>query len=189
MAYNRGDYRDKWRIERLAATVRRELGLNQIEPLSPWVLADAVPAHIFYPEDFDNDGLASRMRRVRWDGFAFSCPDEPRLFILLNPAKPETRQAATLMEELSHHLLRHKPCSIAGNPKTGLLERSYDRSQEAEAYDLGAAILLPKERIQRDVAEQRTAKEIAAEHGCSDDIVIYRIKRMRLWKRYDRYAA
>jgi hypothetical protein len=188
MAYDRGDYRDKWRIERLATAVRRKLGFDQLQPLSPWLLADAIPAHIFYPEDFDDDGLSHRMRRVRWDGFAFSCPDEPTLFVLLNPARPETRQTATLMEEFSHHLLRHKPCSIAPDPATGLLQRSYNRSQEAEAYDLGAAILLPKERIQHDVAEQRTAKEVAAEHRCSDDIVIYRIKRMRLWKRYDGYA-
>jgi hypothetical protein len=72
MAYDRGDYRDKWRIERLATAVRRKLGFDQIQPLSPWLLADAIPAHIFYPEDFDDDGLARRMRRVRWDGFAFS---------------------------------------------------------------------------------------------------------------------
>ena len=58
-----------------------------------------------------------------------------------------------------------------------------------EAYDLGAAILLPKERIQRDVAALLTAAEIAATHECSDDIVVYRIKRMRLWQRYERYAA
>jgi Zn-dependent peptidase ImmA (M78 family) len=93
------------------------------------------------------------------------------------------------MEELSHHLLRHAPCSIARNPRTGVLERSYDPSQEAEAYDLGAAILLPKERIQRDVAERRTASEIADAHGCSEELVVYRIKRMRLWQRYEKYAA
>lgn len=189
MAYRRGDYRDKWRIERLAAAIRGRLGFDQLEPLSPWRLADAIPAHVFYPEDFDNDGHARRMRRVKWDGLAFYCPDDPTLMILLNPAMPETRQTATLMEELSHHLLRHKPSSIAVNPKTGFLERSYDRSQEDEAYDLGAALLLPKERIQKDVAAKRTADEIASEHLCSDDIVIYRIKRMRLWQRYERYAA
>jgi Zn-dependent peptidase ImmA (M78 family) len=189
MRYTRGDYRDKWRIERLAATLRGKLGLDQFEPLSPQRLADAIPAHVFYPEDFDGDRLASRLRRVKWDGFAFYLPGDATLIIVLNPAKPETRQTATLMEELSHHLLRHKPCSIAVNPRTGFLERSYDRSQEDEAYDLGAALLLPKERIQRDVAAQRPADEIAAEHRCSEDIVVYRIKRMRLWQRYERYAA
>jgi Zn-dependent peptidase ImmA (M78 family) len=187
--YNRGDYRDKWRIERLAATVRTKLKVDQLELLSPWQLAEAIPAHVFYPEDFENDGLARTLRLIKWDGFAFCCDGDRTLMILLNPARSEKRQMATLMEELSHHLLRHKPCSIAVNPHTGFLERSYDQAQEAEAYDLGAAILLPKERIQRDVGERRTAKEIAAAHGCSDELVIYRIKRMRLWQRYERYAA
>jgi Zn-dependent peptidase ImmA (M78 family) len=187
--YNRGDYRDKWRIERLAAAVRAKLQVDQIETLSPWRLADALPAHVFYPEDFDDDRLARRLRRVKWDGFAFCCDGDATLMILLNSARPKTRQMATLMEELSHRLLRHKPCAIALNPRTGFLERSYDRAQEAEAYDLGAAILVPKERIQRDVGEKRTADEIAAEHGCSKELVVYRIKRMRLWRRYERYAA
>ena len=189
MPYNRGDYRHKWRIERLATGIRRELGLDQLTPLSPWRLADAIPAHIFYPEDFDNDGLARRMRGVKWDAFGFCCPGERTLMILLNPAKPKTRQTATLMEEFSHHLLGHEPCKIAINASTGFLERSYDKPQEDEAYDLGAALLLSKERIQRDVAAQLTAEDIAAVHDCSDDIVIYRIKRMRLWQRYERYAA
>jgi Zn-dependent peptidase ImmA (M78 family) len=189
MPYNRGDYRDKWRIERLAAAIRKKLGLDQFEPLRPLRLANAVPAHVFYPDDFADDGLVRRIHRVTWDGFAFSFPGDRTLMIVLNDAKPETRQMATLMEELSHHLLRHRPCAIAINPKSGLLERTYDRSQEDEAYDLGAALLLPKERIQRDVAAKRTADEIAAVHRCSEDIVVYRIKRMRLWQRYERYVA
>ncbi len=106
---------------------------------------------------------------------------------LLNPARSEKRQTATLMEEFSHHLLHHKPCSIAISPQTGFLKRSYDRAQEAEAYDLGAAILLPEDRIQCDVGAKRTAYEIAADHGCSEELVVYRIKRMRLWQRYERY--
>jgi Zn-dependent peptidase ImmA (M78 family) len=109
--------------------------------------------------------------------------------ILLNPARSQKRQTATLMEELSHHLLRHKPCSIQVNPATGFLERSYDRAQETKAYDLGAAILLPKERIQRDVKARMAAQEIADAHGCSEELVVYRIKRMRLWQRYEKYAA
>jgi Zn-dependent peptidase ImmA (M78 family) len=189
MPYNRGDYQDKWRIERTAAAVRRKLKLDQLETLSPWHLADAIPAHIFYPEDFGDDQLAQRLRGVNWDGFAFCVDGDPTLLILLNPHRPKTRQTATLMEELSHHLLRHKPCAIAPNPQTGFPERSYDAAQEAEAYDLGAAILLPKERIQRDVGETRSATEIAVAHGCSEELAVYRIKRMRLWQRYERYAA
>jgi hypothetical protein len=57
VAYNRSDYRHKWRIERQAAAVRRHLKLDQLEPLSPFQLADAVPAHVFYPQDFGNPRL------------------------------------------------------------------------------------------------------------------------------------
>ena len=189
MAYNRGDYRQKWRIERLAATVRAQLKVDQIEALNPWRIADALPAHVFYPEDFGDAARAKRLRRIKWDGFAFCCDGDPTLMIVLNSARSEKRQAATLMEEVSHHLLRHKPCSISRNRQTGFLERSYNRAQEDEAYDLGAAILLPKERIQQDVAAQLTADEIAEIHGCSEELVVYRIKRMRLWQRYGKYAA
>jgi Zn-dependent peptidase ImmA (M78 family) len=127
--------------------------------------------------------------RANWDAFAFCVDGDATLMILLNPSRPETRQMVTLMEEFSHHLLRHTPCAIALDSQTGFLERSYDGPQEAEAYDLGAAILLPKERIQRDVGMRLTTDEIAAAHGCSVELVAYRIKRMRLWQRYERYAA
>src|SRR5436190_14847235 len=110
MPYNRGNYRDKWRIERLAAAVRAKLKVDQLEPLSPWRVAEAVPAHVFFPDDFGDGGLARRLRRIKWDGFAFCCDGERTLMIVLNPARSKRRQAATLMEELSHHLLGHKPC-------------------------------------------------------------------------------
>jgi len=189
MAYSRGRYQDKWRIERQAAVVRRSLGLDQLTPLDPWLLCEAVPAHVFYPEDFPADGLARQLQAVPWDGFSFCFPDEVTLIVMLNSARPRTRQMATLMEELAHHLLGHKPCAITRDPTGGFLRRSYDPSQETEAFDLGAALILPKEKVQRDVGAHRSAAEIAREHGCSGDLVIYRIKRMRLWRRYESYAG
>jgi Zn-dependent peptidase ImmA (M78 family) len=186
--YDRGDYREKWRIERRAAAIRHKLGIDQFEPLDPLRLADLIPAHVFYPEDFGDGTLARRLRTIKWDGLAF-CVDDGTLVIVLNSARPQTRQTATVMEEISHHLLGHEPCRIAVNPHTGFLERSYNGEQEAEAYDLGAALLLPKERIQRDVGTKCSAIEIANVHGCSEELVVYRIKRMRLWQRYERYAA
>ncbi len=188
MAYNRSDYQDKWRIERHATAIRLKLGLDQLTVLDPLRLVDALPARVFYPEDFGDSLLARQLRAVKWDGFAF-CVADGTLMIVLNSARSKARQTATLMEELAHHLLGHKPCRIATNLKTGFLERSYDRAQESEAFDLGAALLLPKERIQHDIANRCSAGEIAASHGCSEELVIYRIKRMRLWQRYESYAA
>ena len=189
MAYDRGDYRHKWRIERHAAAIRASLGLDQFAILPIDDLCDAVPAHVLTPEDLGDSALAARVSRPFWDAFSFSYPDELTLIILMNPLRPAPRQKATLMEELSHHLLGHRPSAIWVDPQTGLPRRDYNRAQEHEAYDLGAAILLPKERVQADIAGLRFAPDIAREHGCSVAYVQYRIKRLRLWNRYSAYAA
>ena len=109
--------------------------------------------------------------------------------IVLNDGRPRARQTATVREELSHHLLGHQPSAIWTDRATGLPRRDYNRGQEREAYDLGAALPLPRERIQRAVADQELAAELAIIHGCSTVLVEYRIKRLRLWPRYSGYAA
>jgi Zn-dependent peptidase ImmA (M78 family) len=189
MAYDRGDYREKWRIERHAAAIRASIGFDQLTAIAVEELCEAVPAHVFTPDDFGDPDVAARTRRTSWDAFSFTYPDDPTLFVVINPLRPVARQTATLMEELSHHLLGHQPSAIWIDPSTGVPRRDYDRGQEQEAYDLGAAILLPKERIQRDVAAHRHAADMARDHGCSIDYVEYRIKRLRLWNRYSSRAA
>ncbi len=184
MTYVRGDYRSKWRIERHATKIRASLGLDQIEVLDPDLLCDAIPAHVFEPADFGDPELDRRVQLADWDGFSFSFPEDPSLMVVLNPNRPIARRTATLMEEFAHHLLGHRPSAIWRDKATSVLRRDFDRSQEDEAYDLGAALLLPKERIQFDVARRIPAREIATEHRCSVPLVEYRIKRLRLWARY-----
>jgi Zn-dependent peptidase ImmA (M78 family) len=131
-----------------------------------------------------------RARRIGFDGAGSFHPDTGQPLILLNCGRPRRRRMATLMEEIAHLLLQHKPCRIAFDPELGIVRRSFDREQEDEAYDFGAALLLPKERIQRDIKElQLLAAEIADTHGCSEQLAIYRIRRMRLWNRYAAYAS
>ena len=184
MPYDRSRYQDKWRIERLARHVREQVGLDQLAVLDPWALADAIPAHIFYPEDLVPPRLAQAARAVDWDGCSFCLPGETTLMVLLNPTRPKTRQSATLMEEFAHHLLNHQPTRLFVDPKIGLLRREFNKAQEHEAYDLGATILLPKELIQKEVNRGAPAVEVARERGCSVDLVAYRIRRCRLWNRH-----
>jgi hypothetical protein len=182
--YNRSRYQDKWRIERLARHVREQLGLDQFAVVDPWALADAIPAHIFYPEDLVPPRLAEAARTVDWDGGSFCLPGETALMVLLNPTRPKTRQSATLMEEFAHHLLNHQPTRLFVEPQTGLLRREFNQAQEHEAYDLGATILLPKELVQKEVNRGVSAIDLAKQHGCSPDLVAYRIRRCRLWNRH-----
>ena len=80
------------------------------------------------------------------------------------------------------------PRGSTTDSQLGVLRRSYDKAQEEEAYDLGAALLLPKERIQRDVGQKLLVDEIADAHTCSRQLVTYRINRMLLARRYASYG-
>jgi Zn-dependent peptidase ImmA (M78 family) len=185
MPYSRSRYQDKWALERRAAGIRRRLGLSQTDFLDPWRLADEVPAHVFHLADLVATELAARATGISWDGFAFCFPGEGCLMVLLNEARPQTRQCATLLEELSHHLLTHRPSRLYNDPLTGLLRREYDKALEHQAYDLGSTILLPKEMVQLYIRDQGMhAEELAHLCGCSLDYVHLRIKRCRLWHRY-----
>jgi Zn-dependent peptidase ImmA (M78 family) len=180
-------YQDKWRLEQYAGAIRERLRLTQFDILDPWKLADAIPAHVFYLEDVVSPELALKAYQANWDGFAFQFPRESILMVILNSAKPVTRQSATLMEELSHGLLGHVPSRLQEDPHTGLLRRDYNKVQEREAYGLGATILLPKELVEREVKRGLCAGEIALERGCSAALVEYRIKRCHLWRRYTKH--
>ncbi|MEJ7655565.1 MAG: ImmA/IrrE family metallo-endopeptidase [Thermoleophilaceae bacterium] len=189
MSYNRGDYRDKWRIEKRAAGVRSDLGLDQIQVLDPGALAGTLGAEILHLSDLTDDEIAlRRARSISFDGMASTHPADGTPIIVLNCGKPARRRIATLMEELGHLVLGHRPSRIYTDTELGVLRRSYDKAQEQEAYDLGAALLLPKERIQRDVGQRVLIEEIADAHTCSRELVTYRINRMRLARRYASYG-
>lgn len=190
-SYRRDDYRHKWRIETRAAAVRKWLGLDQFQVLDPARLVRRLGADVFHLRDLvGGDEVAlRRARRIAFDGAAAQHPQTGRPMILLNCGRPPRRRTATLMEELAHLILGHQPCRIGPHPQLGVVARTYDRAQEREAYDLGAALLLPKERIQRDVKERRLfVGEIADAHRCSEQLVVYRVQRLRLWNRYRTYA-
>lgn len=191
MGYQRGDYRDKWRVENETAAVRRRLGLDQLAVLDPSLVVADLDAVVLHLRDLIDDEVAlRRARRIGFDGAASCHPVTGQPLILINCGKPKRRRMATLMEELAHLLLRHEACHLAPDPELGIIRRTFDRAQENEAYDFGAALLLPKERIQRDVKELRLlVSAIADIHGCSEQLVAYRIRRMRLWNRYSAYAT
>lgn len=190
MTYDRSNYRDKNRIEDTAACLRASVDLDQIDVLDPRALLPLVDATVFLASEIVEDGdVLRRVHRMGFDGCAGTFPETDEPVILLNCAKPQRRRTATLMEEIAHLLLDHRPSRIAVDPALGIMRRTFDQAQEHEAYDLGSALLLPKQRIQRDVKElELDAGTIADAHGCSQQLVSMRIRRHRLWQRYLKYA-
>ena len=123
-----------------------------------------------------------------WSGGAAShtLPDGRKL-IILNPTHGKNRQNATLMEEICHVFLGHKPSRLAietRDKKGEIIARDYNHAIEEEAYSTGAAALVPYSSLKRMVEAGRTSREIARHFYVSRALVEYRIKVSRLWETY-----
>lgn len=124
----------------------------------------------------------------KWSGGACSqaLPDGRKL-IVLNPTHNKNRQNATLMEEVCHVFLGHKPSRLAiqninkhGKP----IARDYREDDEEAAYSVGAAALVPFAALRRMIIQGKTSREIARHFNVSRELVEYRMKISRLWEEY-----
>lgn len=123
-----------------------------------------------------------------WSGGAASKRlADGRKLIILNPTHGRNRHNATLMEEICHVFLGHKPSrlAISGCDKSGKSRaRDYNAGIEEEAYATGAAALVPYTALKRFVVAGKTSAEIARHFQVSRALVEYRIKISRLWDAY-----
>jgi hypothetical protein len=123
-----------------------------------------------------------------WSGGAASQPlPDGRKLIILNPTHGKNRHRATLMEEVCHVFLGHKPSRLAikRKDKQGkIVARDYNADIEEEAYGTGAAALIPYLALKRYIAEGKTSAEIARHFGVSRALVEFRIKVSKLWDLY-----
>jgi hypothetical protein len=177
-----------------ALALREFAGLKfDDEPLNPFALA--AYAKLFVATFEDIQGLSEDTRnhlleggKDLWSGGAASAklPDGRRL-IILNPTHGRNRHNATLMEEICHVFLGHKPSRLAinnTNKEGKAIARDYHADIEEEAYGTGAAALLPYTAIRRMILEGKTVAEIARHFSVSRALVEYRLKISRLWNSY-----
>ena len=146
-------------------------GFNEIEGLSPGTLDQLL-----------------HVAKDKWSGGAASLPlPNGKKLIILNPTHAKTRHKATLMEEISHVFLGHKPSRLAVETRDkqgNALARDYNADIEEEAYATGAAALVPYAGLKRMVESGKTVAEIASHYNVSRPLVEYRIKISRLWDTY-----
>lgn len=102
--------------------------------------------------------------------------------ILRNNRHSVERQRVTYLEECWHILLGHKLTRIA--KVADGYGRTYDSTEEHDAYYLAAACLLPEDSVTEAVRQRKPAAEIARQFGTSPELVEYRIKRLGLWSVY-----
>ena len=163
------------------------------EPLDPFALAKYAKLFVAPFEMIEQLSDETKKHLLEdgkdlWSGGAASAklPDGQRL-IILNPTHGKNRHNATLLEEVCHVFLGHKPSRLAiknTNKQGKAIARDYHAEIEEEAYGTGAASLVPYTALKRMVGEGKTAAEIAKHFNVSRALVEYRIKISRLWESY-----
>lgn len=164
-------------------------------PLSPFELARF--ANLLVVKFEQLDGLSESAKEhllgvasEKWSGGACSLPDGRKL-VVLNPKHGPTRTNATLMEEICHVFLGHKAnrLSVVTKDERGkVMSRDYRKTDEEEAYGVGAAGLVPYGSLKRLLAQGKKSSEIAARFRVSRELVEYRMKVTRLWSQYKNNA-
>jgi len=183
---------EKWRKFELKALGLRDFARVRIDlPLNPFELARFANLVVIKIEQLESLSVAAREHLLgpaaeSWSGGACSLPDGSKL-VILNPTHGPTRTNATLMEEICHVFLGHQPnkLSIVTKDERGrVMSREYRKTDEEEAYGVGAACLVPFAALKKLLFLGKSSKQIAAHFRVSRELVEYRMKVTRLWQRF-----
>jgi hypothetical protein len=191
-------------FELRALGLREFAGVKEDQPLDPFALASLARLLVIDFDSIEGLSLESRTHLLgvaadEWSGGACSrpLPNGWRL-VILNPAHGIQRNRATLMEEVAHVFLGHKPNRLAAitrgdrggqstataNQPGRMLARDYNQTDEEAAYAVGAAALVPFGALRRLVMAGRNSREIARHFRVSRQLAEYRIKVTHLWPEY-----
>lgn len=181
----------QWENEHNGLDLREDLGIGpgnafpheQAFGLLPNVIVlphGSLPAAAKYLQHF-RIGRASA-----WSGMAMTLPTGDEL-VIFNDSHPRTRVRATLMEEFFHLWLDH-PRSVLRLYSDDGAWRSYAQDVEQAAYGSGAAALVPYCSLRSMIRAGRSVGEIAAHFGVSNDLVLFRCKVTKTYRKLGRRA-
>jgi transcriptional regulator with XRE-family HTH domain len=177
----------KEELEQAAERFRADLGLSPEEPLDSLQLevdgVQVVP--VGKTNCLDARAVSQLCRSAGGEWSAMSVPLDPdneSWIVLLNDSHNVERQRVTVLEEYWHILLGHKLTKITRVAEA--YGRTYDKTEEHDAFYLASASLLPKAAMVDAVSKNRSSVEIALAFGTSSELVDYRIKRLGLWREH-----
>lgn len=135
--------------EESAIQLRMLAGFALTEPIDPVGSAENFNVVLKIAENDDDASVWSGSARPLSDG---------RLFVMLNANQTRERMNVTLLEEVAHLFYGHTPTAI------GKIGRTFDATQEQEAYWTAAAVLLPSVIVAKAVRHRQTAAALATQY-------------------------
>lgn len=163
-------------LEGHAKALRAKCGVPPFGRLDPFELAHRMKMRVLMldatagvPPEICERLLVRDSRS--WSAGTLHLPDGRKL-VVMNPTHEIQRQRASLMEEIAHIHLRHRPTQLIH--LNGVVLRSWDDSAENQAYWVGATALLPERILKGARTLGRTVEEVAEQYGVSVQLVVFR---------------
>jgi len=172
-------------VERKGGSLRRYMSLSPYEILDPFALAVKMSVRVLslqaipcIPQSII-DQLLFRDHSA-WSAGCLKLAQGTAI-IVYNPTHAITRQRATIMEELAHLHLRHDGSKLVSTRRNNGF-RSYNKSEETQAYFVGAAALLPIDVLKKARSNHVSRMSLANEYIVSTALVQFRenITKVRL---------
>lgn len=166
--------RHGFKTEANARQVREELGLQLVDPLDPWRLANHLAIPVVPLSDLGNESDGAVRHLLRIDPGSFSAVTVfygTERMIVHNDGHAAGRQSSNLAHELSHGLLLHPPTP----PLAAGGCRDWDPVVEEEAEWVAGVLLISDEAAIQIVREGLTLEAAASRYRVSVPMVRFRI--------------
>jgi Zn-dependent peptidase ImmA (M78 family) len=165
----------KAHANRVAMSIREELGLSPYMPLDCEVLAEdlGIPLLVF-TDLYETLSKDAWNQLVNEDEGAFSALTvfTPKRTVVLNDMHHRNRQRSSLAHEIAHALLMHPPLPV----HSIRLGNHRDSKHEAEANYLAGALLIPEPACLAIARSDTELDKAAFRYGVSKDYVQYRLR-------------
>lgn len=172
-----------------AVKVKACLRLGPYASVDPYAVLPRVPARCIAEAEcrlFSAEALETLFGGTSDDLSAvalFPSPATGEWLIYVNPGHDIHRRRASLMEEIVHIVLDHPRSEVM--PGVCGTRRTHDKGVEDEAFNVGAACILPFRELFFAVKRDRTTiAQLAKQYNVSRDYVVFRIKRAGLTNVY-----
>jgi Zn-dependent peptidase ImmA (M78 family) len=167
------------RFEKSALRIRKFAGLSSFcARLEPYNLAARLGMRVIEMKDLPNvsDQTARTLlldKSGEWSGASSGKLPDGSVLIVLNTTQSYLRRKATLMEEVCHVLLGHQRNRLSSDL---FGSRDYNKKDEAEAYAVGAAALVPFAGLWHFLEQGLQSLEIARHYDVTKSLVEYRMQ-------------
>lgn len=176
-----GEYKRGFKswCEKMAAGLRRDLGLHPHAGLDPHRLAEHLGVVVICPKDLktlDPEHCNQLLQDdpESWSAVTLAMPEGT--LIVRNSTSSIARQNNDLMHELSHLILKHEPKDMMRSSDGHMILDNYDKAQELEADWLASALLVPRDALIAVYAKSANLADAAAHFGVSKQLITMRLQ-------------